>query len=134
MAGIAAVCVLDFATQTVGLKLYGIGLAQYLVYPTFAVLAWPLLEPGDRERLVWVLAALGIVVAASIFLEVAGDYFTEAVPDPHRFGGVTGSYLHSAIFLGTTIVLALGLLFADWSNRNAAIAVTAMGVMVAGSA
>ena len=99
---------LDFATQTVGLKLYGIGLAQYLVYPTFALVAWPLLETGDKQRLVWALAGLGMVVAISIFLEVAGVYFTEAVQDPHRFGGVTGSYLHSAIFLGTTMVLALG--------------------------
>ncbi len=129
---IAVVCVLDFATQTVGLKLYAIGVAQYLVYPTFALLVWPLLEPGDRKRLVWALAGLGVVVAASIFLEVAGVYFTEAVRDPHRFGGATGSYLHSAIFLGTTIVLALGLLFADWRPRTAAIAVGAVALMVGG--
>jgi O-antigen ligase/polysaccharide polymerase Wzy-like membrane protein len=131
-AAIGVACVLDFGTQTVGLKLYGIGIAQYLVYPTFALLVWPLLEARDRERLVWLLAGLGVVVAVSIFLEVAGVYFTEAVQDPHRFGGVTGSYLHSAIFLGTTMVLALGLLFADWSHRNAAIAVGAIGLMVGG--
>ena len=131
-AAIAVVCVLDFATQTVGLKLYGIGLAQYLVYPTFALLSWPLLETGDKKRLVWALTGLGAVVAISIFLEVAGVYFTEAVQDPHRFGGVTGSYLHSAIFLGTTMVLALGLLFARWSGRNAVIGVGAMGLMIGG--
>ncbi|MGH2925439.1 MAG: O-antigen ligase family protein, partial [Solirubrobacterales bacterium] len=131
-AAIAVICLLDFGTQTVGLKLYAIGVAQYLVYPTFALLVWPLLAPGDRHRLVWALAGLGVVVAGSIFLEVWGVYFTEAVRDPHRFGGATGSYLHSAIFLGTTIVLALGLLFADWKPRNAAIAIGAIGVMVGG--
>src|SRR5204863_10014232 len=122
-SAIASVAVVDFATQTVGLKLYGIGLAQYLVYPTFALLVWPLLRPRDRTWLVWAFVALGTIVALSIFLEVAGVYFTEAVRDPHRFGGATGSYLHSAIFLGTTAVLALGVLFARWSRRNAAITI-----------
>jgi hypothetical protein len=129
---IAVVAVLDFATQTVGLKLYAIGLAQYLVYPTFALLAWPLLEAEDRERLVWGLVALGVLVAVSIFLEVAGVYFTEAVRDPNRYGGATGSFLHAAIFLGTTSVLALGALFARWSRRNALRTIAAVGVMIGG--
>jgi hypothetical protein len=133
-AAIAVVCVADFATQTVGLKLYAIGLAQYLVYPTFALLAWPLIGPRDREWLVWAFCALGVLVAVSEFLEVGGVYFAEAVQSGNRFGGATGSYLHSAIFLGTTAVLALGALFARWSRRNAALAVAAIGVMLAGIA
>jgi O-Antigen ligase len=130
---IAVVAVLDFATQTVGLKLYAVGVAQYLVYPTFALLAWPLLEARDREWLVWGFVALGVLVAVSIFLEAAGVYFNEAVRDPHRLGGATGSYLHAAIFLGTTAVLALGALFARWSRLNALGTVAAVGVMVGGA-
>jgi hypothetical protein len=129
---IAAVAVLDFATQTVGLKLYAVGVAQYLVYPTFALLAWPLLDQRDRERLVWGFIALGVLVALSIFVEVAGVYFTEAVRSAQRHGGATGSYLHASIFLGTTAVLALGALFARWSRLNALVAVAGIGTMVAG--
>jgi O-Antigen ligase len=129
---IAAACVLDFATQTVGLRLYAIGLAQYLIYPTFALLAWRLLQPRDRERLVWAFIGLGVLVALSIFLEVAGVDFAEAVRSARRFGGATGSYLHAAIFLGTTAVLALGALFSRWSRQNALLTVAAVGVMVAG--
>jgi O-antigen ligase/polysaccharide polymerase Wzy-like membrane protein len=129
---IAVAAVLDLATQTVGLRLYAIGLAQYLVYPTFALLAWPLLEERDRERVVWAFVALGVLVAVSIFLEVAGVDFAEAVRSSRRFGGATGSYLHSAIFLGTTAVLALGALFSRWSRLNAFLTVAAVGVMVAG--
>jgi hypothetical protein len=129
---IAAACVLDFATQTVGLRLYAIGLAQYLIYPTFALLAWRLLKPGDRERLVWAFVGLGVLVALSIFLEVAGVDFAEAVRSARRFGGSTGSYLHAAIFLGTTAVLALGVLFSRWSRQNALLAVAAVGVMIGG--
>ncbi len=133
-AAIALACVLDLATQTVGLKLYAIGLAQYLVYPTFALLAWPLLRPRDRQWLVWALCGLGAAVALSEFLEAGGVYFTEAVKDPKRLGGATGSYLHSSIFLGTTVVLALGALFARWSRRNALLAIGVVGVMVGGLA
>jgi hypothetical protein len=129
---IAGAAVLDFATQTVGLKLYAIGLAQYLVYPTFALLAWSLLEARDRERLVWAFVALGVVVAVSIFLEVAGVDFAEAVRSSRRYGGATGSYLHSAIFLGTIAVVALGALLARWSGRNALLTIAAVGVMVGG--
>jgi hypothetical protein len=129
---IAGAAVLDFATQTVGLKLYAIGLAQYLVYPTFALLAWSLLEARDRERLVWAFVALGVVVAVSIFLEVAGVDFAEAVRSSRRYGGATGSYLHSTIFLGTIAVVALGALLARWSRRNALLTIAAVGVMVGG--
>jgi O-Antigen ligase len=130
-AAIAAAAALDLATQTVGLQLYAIGVAQYLAYPTFALLVWPLLANRDREWLVWALAALGVLVAVSIFLEVAGVYFTESVTiNPSRFGGATGSVLHAAIFLGTTAVLTLGVLFARWSRSNALWTVVAVGVML----
>jgi len=59
-------------------------------------------------------------------------YFDESVPNPIRFGGATGSYLHAAIFLGTTAVLTLGALFARWSRLNAVATIVAVGVMVAG--
>src|SRR5687767_2352894 len=44
---LALACLLDFITQEVGLKLYGIGLAQYLTYPTLAILVW--LTVSERE-------------------------------------------------------------------------------------
>ena len=131
---IALAALLDFATQTAGVKLYAIGLAQYLVYPTLALLAWPLVQERDRARVVWAFVALGVLVAVSIFLQVAGVEFAEAVRSARRHGGSTGSYLHAAIFLGTTAVLALGALFARWSPRNALLAVAAVGVMVGGMA
>ena len=38
--------------QSVGLKLYGVGLAQYLVYPTLVIAAWPLCRGGGPEQAV----------------------------------------------------------------------------------
>jgi hypothetical protein len=121
----------------VGLKLYAIGFAQYLVYPTLAVLAWPLLERRDRDRLVFALAGLGVLVAVSIFLEAEGVPFVEAVRAAApgggiRYGGATGSYLHASIFLGTTAVLTAGALLSRWSRRGALVGTGALGVILAG--
>ena len=47
---IAAVAILDFGTQTVGFHLYAIGLAQYLTYPTMAVLPWLVLDHAAMPK------------------------------------------------------------------------------------
>lgn len=135
---IAAVSALNFLVQDVGLKLYAVGLAQYMVYPTMALLAWPLIKDGDRERIVWLLAGVGVVVGISILLESRGVPFVEAAISPQpdgtgiRYGGVTGSYLHAAIYLGTTSVLVLTAAIARWSRRHAIIALGALAVTGAG--
>lgn len=123
---IAVVCAVNFVFQTVGLKLYGIGLAQYLVYPTLALAAWPLLEPGDLRRGVRVLIAAGIAVAVTVMTQAAGiESFIQAATAQvdgfaaGRYAGITGSYLHTSAFLGTCAVLAMGeLLAADTRKRQ----------------
>jgi len=138
---IAAVAALDFATQTVGLRLYAIGLAQYLVYPTMALLAWWVMGRRDPERLVWAFAALGVVVAISIFLNAVGvvSFVESAASDvtvraATRYGGITGSYLHAGVFLGTTAVLVAGIAFSRWSLRSGILASFALGAVLGGIA
>jgi hypothetical protein len=111
---IAIACVLDFLTQSVGLKLYGIGLAQYMTFPTFAVLVW-LVMRDESPFLNVLLLAMGIVVALSVFVQDIGvtDYVQAAPPQVEglpdlRYGGITGSYLHTSAFLGMIAVLAIG--------------------------
>jgi len=123
---IAVVCAINFIFQTVGLKLYGIGLAQYLIYPTLALAAWPLLEPGDLRRGVRVLMAAGVLVAVTVMTQAAGiESFIQAATAQvdgfaaGRYAGITGSYLHTSAFLGTCSVLAMGeLLTADTRKRQ----------------
>lgn len=112
---IAVVAVLSFPASVVGLKLFGIGLAQYLVYPTFALAVWPLLEPGDARRLTRLVVAMGGVVAATALLQAAGiEGFIQAASAQveglaaNRYAGITGSYLHTSSFLGCAAVLAMG--------------------------
>jgi hypothetical protein len=121
---IAGVAVLDLATQSVGLHVYAIGLAQYLTYPTLAVIAWLALERGDSERIVRLFILVGAVVAISVFLEAAGlvNWVEAAAPNGdivtgNRYGGATGSYLHASIFLGTAAVLAMALVLERWRQR-----------------
>jgi hypothetical protein len=137
---IAAACALDFLTQTVGLTVYAIGLAQYLAYPTFALLAWLVIEPGDSGRVGWLLAGLGTLVAGSIFLEATGAVeFVEAA-DPEaalglgaaRYGGATGSYLHASMFLGTVATIALGIVLARWSEPRRAWLIAAFALILGG--
>jgi hypothetical protein len=111
----ALVALLSFPAKVVGLKLYGIGLAQYLVYPTFALALWPLLEPGDGRRLTRLLIAMGGVVTATVLLQAMGiGGFIQAASAQvdgfaaNRYAGITGSYLHTSAFLGCTAVLAMG--------------------------
>jgi hypothetical protein len=136
---IAVVALLDLLTETVGLKVYAIGLVQYLTYPTLAFLAWRVLRRRDIERLALVLVALGVTVACSIFLEAAHLVrFVEAVPpiDPvtgtARYGGSTGSFLHASIFLGTVAPIALGFVLAKRSTRERALAAAALATIFAG--
>ena len=136
-AVIAAVAILDFATQTVGLHVYAIGLAQYLTYPTLAIVAWLAWERGDSERLVRLLVAIGAVVAVSVFVERAGliSFVEAAAPTGDiyvggRYGGATGSYLHASIFLGTTAVLALGLVLERWRRREGVVVAVLLALIV----
>jgi hypothetical protein len=135
---IAAVAILDLATQTVGFHVYAIGLAQYLTYPTLAVLAWLAMERGDPERLVRLFVLVGAVVAVSVFAEALGliRFVEAAAPNGdivtgNRYGGATGSYLHASIFLGTTAVLALALVLERWRRRDGVIAAVMLAMIVA---
>ncbi len=121
---IAIAVLISFPAKVVGLKLYGIGAAQYLVYPTFALAVWPLLEPGDARRLTRLVLAMGGVVAATVLVQAAGvEGFIQAASAQvdglaaNRYAGITGSYLHTSAFLGCAAVLAMGELP---SLRNAA--------------
>jgi O-antigen ligase len=112
---IAAAVALSFLTSVVSLKLYGIGVAQYLVYPTLALAIWPLLEPGDARRLTRLLIVLGSVVAGTVLLQAMGvEGFIQAAGAhveglaANRYAGITGSYLHTSAFLGVAAVLAMG--------------------------
>lgn len=115
---IAAVGIVDILFQDVGLKLYGVGLAQYLTYPTLALAAFPLYEQGDARRVGQVFVAMGIVVAVTVLLQAAGvEGFIQAASAQveglaaNRYAGITGSYLHTSAFLGIAIVLAMGEVF-----------------------
>lgn len=112
---IAAIAVLSFPASVVGLKLFGIGLAQYLVYPTFALVVWSLLEPGDARLLTRLVIGMGSLVAATVLLQAMGiEGFIQAASAQvdglaaDRYAGVTGSYLHTSAFLGCAAVLAMG--------------------------
>lgn len=112
---IALVALLTFPAKVVGLKLFGIGLAQYLVYPTLALAVWPLLEPGDARRLTRLIVGMGLVVASTVLLQAMGvEGFIQAASAQvdglaaNRYAGITGSYLHTSAFLGTTAALAMG--------------------------
>jgi hypothetical protein len=131
---IALAAALSFVAGSVGLKLYGIGVAQYLVYPTLALAVWPLLEPGDTRRLTRLMVATGSVVAVTVLLQAMGvEGFIQAASAriegfaANRYAGITGSYLHTSAYLGTVAVLAMGevALLRDWRARLGGTAVLA---------
>lgn len=112
---IAVAVALSFLAKAVSLKLFGVGAAQYLVYPTLALAIWPLLEPGDARRLSRLLIVMGGVVAITVLIQAAGvEGFIQAASAQvdgfaaNRYAGITGSYLHTSAFLGTVAVLAMG--------------------------
>ena len=112
---IAVAALLSFPAAVVGLKLFGIGLAQYLVYPTLALAVWPLLEPGDARLLTRLFLALGAIVGATVVLQATGvEGFIQAASAQveglaaNRYAGITGSYLHTSAFLGCMAVLGMG--------------------------
>lgn len=129
---IAAAVALSFFARAVGLKLYGIGVAQYLVYPTLALAIWPLLEPGDGRRLTRLLIAMGLLVTATVLVQAAGvEGFIQAASAQvdglaaDRYAGITGSYLHTSAFLGVAAVLAMGEL-ASFRSERARLGATAV--------
>jgi hypothetical protein len=112
---IAGAVALSFLAKVVGLKLFGIGVAQYLVYPTLALAVWPLLEPGDTRRLSRLFIVMGSVVTVTVIAQALGiGGFIQAASAQvdglaaNRYAGITGSYLHTSAFLGTVAVLAMG--------------------------
>ncbi len=132
---IAAAAVLSFPAKVVGLELYGIGFAQYLVYPTLALAIWPLLEPGDTQRLTRLLIAMGVVVATTVMAQAMGiGGFIQAASGQvdglaaNRYAGITGSFLHTSAFLGVTAVLCMGEFstLRDWRARLGGTAVLAL--------
>jgi len=131
---IAAIALANFLIQTVGLKLYGIGLAQYLVYPTLALVVWPLMEEGDERRIARVIMAASVLVAFTVMLQATGlESFVQSANaevdglNANRYAGITGSYLHTSSFLGTAFVLIMGETMAtgNWRNRIIGVALLA---------
>ena len=131
---LAVACALDFLTQDVGLKLYAVGIAQYLAYPTLAAILWIVLRDDEEERLSFLLIGLGVFVSLTLFVQAAGiNEFVQAVPayvaglDANRWAGITGSYLHTSIVLGPLSVLAVGLALREgraWALSSFAILAT----------
>lgn len=109
---IAGVAAINFLVQTVGLKLFGIGIAQYLVYPTLAIVIWPLAREGDVRRLSRVIVGAAGLVAVTVMLQAMGVEFLQAANArvdglaADRFAGITGSYLHTSAFVGAAFVVA----------------------------
>lgn len=137
---LAVACVLDFITQDVGLKLYGVGLAQYLTYPTLAILLWVVLREGEEERLSFLLIGLGVFISLTLFIQAAGiNEFVQAAPayivglGANRWAGITGSYLHTSVVLGPLSVLALGLALRgrrNWILASFAILATLLSAQI----
>lgn len=136
---IALVALLNLGAQDVGLKLYGVGLAQYLVYPTMAIAAWPLYEPGDLTRVSRLLIAMGLVVAVTVLIQATGveNFIQSASAEveglaANRYAGVTGSYLHTSAFLGVVGVLLMGELLTLRSTRDRGIGSALLAVVFCG--
>ena len=137
---IALVALLNTLTAAVALKLYGVGLAQYLVYPTLALAIVPLLEPGDERRLAWLFVGLGTFVAVTSIIQVTGiESFIQSASAEvegfaaNRYAGVTGSYLHTSSFLGVASVLAMGLFIRPGTTRREKlVGIVVLGVILSG--
>jgi hypothetical protein len=136
---IAAVALINLPVQDVGLKLYGVGLAQYLVYPTLAIAAWPLYEDGDLRRMTRLFLAMGFLVAVTVLIQATGvESFIQSASAEveglaaNRYAGITGSYLHTSAFLGVIAVLLMGELLRLRSTRDRAIGSVLLAIVFCG--
>lgn len=136
---IAFVALVNLFAQEVGLKLFGVGLAQYLVYPTMALAAWPLYEPGDLRKLSRLFIATGALVAITVLMQAAGiSSFIQAAGAEiegfaaNRYAGVTGSYLHTSAFLGVIAVLVMGELLELRSTRGRVLGGALLALILSG--
>ena len=136
---IACVAVLNFAVHTGGLKLYAVGVAQYLVYPTLAVAIWPLYEPGDTQKLSRLMILMGFVVAVTVLVQASGiESFIQSASAEvdglaaNRYAGITGSYLHTSALLGVVSVLLMGELLSIRDRFNMVMGTILMAVVLSG--
>ena len=136
---IVCMAIVSFFVQTVGFKLYGIGVAQYLVYPTLAIAAWPLLKPGDLRKLSRLSIVMGLVVAVTVLVQATGvESFIQSAGAEvdglaaNRYAGITGSYLHTSAYLGIAAVLLMGELLQLSSLRRMAGGTALLGVILCG--
>ena len=122
-----------------GLKLYVVGLAQYLVYPILALAAWPLYEPGDLRRLTRLIIAMGVVVAVTVLIQASGiESFIQSAGAEveglaaNRYAGITGSFLHTSAFLGVVSALLMGELVSLQTLRERAVGMVVLALVFSG--
>jgi O-antigen ligase len=139
VALVAVVALFDLLSQVVGLKLYAVGLAQYLVYPILAIAAWPLCEPGDMRRLTRLTVAMGVVVAVTVLIQASGiESFIQSASSEveglaaNRYAGVTGSFLHTSSFLGVAGALTMGELLGVRSRDRAVLGSVVLAIVFSG--
>jgi len=136
---IGLVALFDLPAQVVGLKLYAVGLAQYLVYPILAIAAWPLCEPGDMRKLTRLFIAMGGVVAVTVLIQASGiENFIQSASGEveglaaNRYAGITGSYLHTSSFLGVAGALTMGELLGVRTRRQAILGAVLLAIVFSG--
>jgi hypothetical protein len=136
---IALVAAPNLITQLVGLKLYAVGVAQYLVYPVLAVAAWPLYEQGDLRRLTRLFIGMGVVVAVTVLIQASGlESFIQSAGAEveglaaNRYAGITGSFLHTSAFLGVVAALVMGEIASLQSWRARALGSLLLAVILSG--
>jgi len=136
---IAIVALFDLLAQVVGLKLFAVGLAQYLVYPILAIAAWPLYEPGDMRKLTRLTIAMGVVVAVTVLIQASGiESFIQSASAEveglaaNRYAGITGSFLHTSSFLGVVGALTMGELVGLRTRRQAILGAVLLAVVFSG--
>ena len=118
-ASSALVLLANLPIQEVGAGLYAAGVAQYLTYPTLAILGALVFRLSDLPLAIKSAVMIAVGVSASILAQAFGmiDFPQAAaavVPTLTipRYGGSTGSYLHASILLGTLITIVTA-----WSAR-----------------
>jgi len=139
ISAIAVVCALNALTQEVGLTIWAIGLAQYLIYPLFALVLWQVMRPGDGVGATTALIWLGIAVSITVLLDYSGLVtFAQSVSGEGagtaRYGGSTGSFIHASIFLGTAIPILAGWLISQRSRGRVMLGAAGLAALLAGLA